>query len=59
MIYSLIDQDKRNDIDNLIKKYDKNINEFESSLFSNKELSDNLLTFEKFNNFCTRHFIGA
>ena len=50
MIYNAINPDKRKDIDNLIKKYDKNVNEFETSLFSNKELSDNLLTFEKFNN---------
>ena len=47
-IIELLTQNQKKDIDDLIKKYNKN-NEFEISLFSNKETSSHLLTLEKFN----------
>ncbi len=49
MISELINSNDKKNIDELIKKYDAKINEFEASLFSNKETSDNLLTADKFN----------
>ena len=47
-IIELLTQNQKKDIDDLIKKYNNN-NEFEISLFSNKETSSHLLTLEKFN----------
>ena len=48
-IIELLTPDQLTNINKLIKSYDKN-NEFEVSLFSNKETSSHLLTLEKFNN---------
>ena len=47
-IKDLISKDESNNIKKLINEYNKN-NEFEVSLFSNKETSNHLLTLEKFN----------
>jgi len=48
-IIDLLTPDQLSNINELIKSYGKN-NEFEVSLFSNKETSSHLLTLEKFNN---------
>ena len=48
-IIDLLRPDEIEGINKLIKSYDKN-DEFEASLFSNKETSMNLLTLERFNN---------
>jgi SAM-dependent methyltransferase len=48
-IIDLLRPDELDNINKLIKSYDKN-DEFEVSLFSNKETSMNLLTLERFNN---------
>ena len=48
-IIELLTQNQLSNINELIKSYGKN-NEFEVSLFSNKETSSHLLTLEKFNN---------
>ncbi len=48
-IKDLLTKEQESDIDKLIKSYSKN-NEFEVSVFSSKETSNELLTLEKFNN---------
>ena len=48
-IIDLLTANQLNEINNLIKSYKKG-DEFEVSLFSNKETSNNLLTLEKYNN---------
>jgi SAM-dependent methyltransferase len=48
-IIDLLSPNQKANINELIKSYGKN-NEFEVSLFSNKETSSHLLTLEKFNN---------
>ena len=48
-IIELVSKDAITKINNLVKKYDKN-NEFEVSIMSNRETSENLLTLERFNN---------
>lgn len=48
-IIDLITPNQLSNINELVKSFDKN-NEFEVSLFSNKETSSHLLTLEKFNN---------
>ena len=48
-IIELLTPNQLTNINELIKSYGKN-NEFEASLFSNKETSSHLLTLEKFNN---------
>ncbi len=48
MIQNLLGSVERENIEKLINKYDKNINEFEVSLFSNRETSEDLLTRDKF-----------
>ena len=48
-IIELLTKEQNSNINELINKYGKN-NEFEVSLFSNKETSSYLLTLEKFNN---------
>ena len=47
-IIDLLTQNQLSNINNLVKSYGKN-NEFEVSLFSNRETSSHLLTLEKFN----------
>ncbi len=48
-IIELLTEEQLSDINKLIKSYSNN-NEFEISVFSNKETSNELLTLEKFNN---------
>jgi hypothetical protein len=48
-IIDLLTKEQESSINNLIKSYGKN-SEFEVSVFSNKETSNELLTLEKFNN---------
>lgn len=48
-IIDLLSKDQESNINKLIKSYGKN-SEFEVSVFSNKETSNELLTLEKFNN---------
>ena len=48
-IIDLLTKDQESGINNLIKSYGKN-SEFEVSVFSNKETSNELLSLEKFNN---------
>ena len=48
-IIDLLTKEQESNINNLIKSYGKN-SEFEVSVFSNKETSNELLTLEKFNN---------
>jgi hypothetical protein len=48
-LIDIIDKDKLNDIQQLINNHTSK-NEFEVSLFSSKETSSDLLTFEKYNN---------
>ena len=48
-IIDLLTKDQESNINNLIKSYGKH-SEFEVSVFSNKETSNELLTLEKFNN---------
>jgi len=48
-IIDLLTKNQLSSINDLVKSYGKN-NEFEVSLFSNKETSSHLLTLEKFNN---------
>ena len=47
-IIDLLTENQKKNIEKLISNYNKN-NEFEISLFSNKETSSHLLTLEKFN----------
>ena len=48
-IIDLLSKEETTKIDNLVKKYDNKINEFEVSFFGSKNVGNNILTLDKFN----------
>lgn len=48
-IIDLLSKEEALKIDNLVKKYDNKINEFEVSFFGSKNIGNNFLTLDKFN----------
>ena len=48
-IIDLLSKEETTKLDNLVKKYDNKINEFEVSFFGSKNVGNNILTLDKFN----------
>ena len=48
-IIDLLSKEETTKLDNLVKKYDNKINEFEVSFFGSKNIGNNMLTLDKFN----------
>lgn len=48
-IIDLLSKEEALKLNNLVKKYDNKINEFEVSFFSSKNIGNNFLTLDKFN----------
>ena len=48
-IIDLLSKEETAKLDNLVKKYDNKINEFEVSFFGSKNIGNNMLTLDKFN----------